>query len=158
MSKIEILEKINKIKRRKIASAKEEDYLEIIYELAKAKGYVKSKDISRILNVKASSVTKMLKKLASKGMINYEKYGGISLTEKGAKMAEQIIERHKILIDFLTLLNVNEKIANMEAEGIEHIISDDTLRKIHLLYEFINNNEKIKRELMNFFKNAEQRF
>lgn len=150
MSKIEILEKINKIKKTKIASAKEEDYLEVIYELMKAKGYAKQRDISKILNVKASSVTKMLKKLASKEMINYEKYGGVSLTNKGMKVAQDIIEKHKKLIDFLMLLGVDEKSANIEAESLEHVISEETLKKLYLLYKFIMENESIKKGLVNY--------
>ncbi len=152
MNKIEILEKINKIKKYKIASAKEEDYLEVIYELTKIKGYVKAKDISRILNVKASSVTKMLKKLSKKELVQYERYGGISLTEKGKAIAEKMIEKHKILLDFLIFLGVEDKTANMEAEGIEHVISEETLEKIRNLYEFISKNESIKKSLNEFIK------
>ena len=124
-----------------------EDYLEVIYELLKEKGYVKSKDISRILNVKASTVTIMLKTLAEKKLINYEKYGGITLTEEGVKKAEEISKKHKIIIDFLLLLGIDEKQANLEAEGIEHIISDETLRKIEKLYNLIKEDEVIERKI-----------
>lgn len=124
-----------------------EDYLEVIYELLKEKGYVKSKDISRILNVKASTVTIMLKALAEKKLINYEKYGGITLTEEGIKKAEEISRKHKIIIDFLLLLGIDEKQANLEAEGIEHIISDETLRKIEKLYNLIKEDEVIERKI-----------
>jgi Mn-dependent DtxR family transcriptional regulator len=124
-----------------------EDYLEVIYELLKEKGYVKSKDISRILNVKASTVTIMLKTLAEKKLINYEKYGGITLTEEGVKKAEEISRKHKIIIDFLLLLGIDEKQANLEAEGIEHIISDETLRKIEKLYNLIKEDEEIERKI-----------
>jgi Mn-dependent DtxR family transcriptional regulator len=124
-----------------------EDYLEVIYELLKEKGYVKSKDISRILNVKASTVTIMLKALAEKKLINYEKYGGITLTEEGIKKAEEISRKHKIIIDFLLLLGIDEKQANLEAEGIEHIISDETLRKIEKLYNLIKEDEEIERKI-----------
>lgn len=124
-----------------------EDYLEVIYELLKEKGYVKSKDISRVLNVKASTVTIMLKTLAEKKLINYEKYGGITLTEEGVKKAEEISRKHKIIIDFLLLLGIDEKQANLEAEGIEHIISDETLRKIEKLYNLIKEDEVIERKI-----------
>ena len=126
IKRLEILEKVHKIKEKRLTSPKMEDYLEVIYELLKEKGYVKSKDISRILNVKASTVTIMLKALAEKKLINYEKYGGITLTEEGIKKAEEISRKHKIIIDFLLLLGIDEKQANLEAEGIEHIISDET--------------------------------
>ena len=135
------------MKEKRLTSPKMEDYLEVIYELLKEKGYVKSKDISRILNVKASTVTIMLKTLAEKKLINYEKYGGITLTEEGVKKAEEISKKHKIIIDFLLLLGIDEKQANLEAEGIEHIISDETLRKIEKLYNLIKEDEVIERKI-----------
>jgi Mn-dependent DtxR family transcriptional regulator len=147
IKRLEILEKVHKIKEKRLTSPKMEDYLEVIYELLKEKGYVKSKDISRILNVKASTVTIMLKALAEKKLINYEKYGGITLTEEGMKKAEEISRKHKIIIDFLLLLGVDEKQANLEAEGIEHIISDETLRKIEKLYNLIKEDEEIERKI-----------
>jgi Mn-dependent DtxR family transcriptional regulator len=147
IKRLEILEKVHKIKEKRLTSPKMEDYLEVIYELLKEKGYVKSKDISRILNVKASTVTIMLKALAEKKLINYEKYGGITLTEEGIKKAEEISRKHKIIIDFLLLLGVDEKQANLEAEGIEHIISDETLRKIEKLYNLIKEDEEIERKI-----------
>jgi Mn-dependent DtxR family transcriptional regulator len=135
------------MKEKRSTSPKMEDYLEVIYELLKEKGYVKSKDISRILNVKASTVTIMLKTLAEKKLINYEKYGGITLTEEGVKKAEEISKKHKIIIDFLLLLGIDEKQANLEAEGIEHIVSDATLRKIEKLYNLIKEDEGIERKI-----------
>jgi Mn-dependent DtxR family transcriptional regulator len=145
--RLETLEKVHKMKEKRLTSPKMEDYLEVIYELLKEKGYVKSKDISRILNVKASTVTIMLKTLAEKKLINYEKYGGITLTEEGVKKAEEISRKHKIIIDFLLLLGIDEKQANLEAEGIEHIISDETLRKIEKLYNLIKEDEVIERKI-----------
>jgi Mn-dependent DtxR family transcriptional regulator len=147
IKRLETLEKVHKMKEKRLTSPKMEDYLEVIYELLKEKGYVKSKDISRILNVKASTVTIMLKALAEKKLINYEKYGGITLTEEGIKKAEEISRKHKIIIDFLLLLGIDENQANLEAEGIEHIISDETLRKIEKLYNLIKEDEVIERKI-----------
>jgi len=147
IKRLETLEKVHKMKEKRLTSPKMEDYLEVIYELLKEKGYVKSKDISRVLNVKASTVTIMLKTLAEKKLINYEKYGGITLTEEGVKKAEEISKKHKIIIDFLLLLGIDEKQANLEAEGIEHIISDETLRKIEKLYNLIKEDEVIERKI-----------
>lgn len=149
-SKIEILERIHKIKEERIASPKEEDYLEVIYELSKEKGYVKPKDISRILNVKAGTVTKMLQTLSEKKFINYEKYGGITLTETGKKIAEEIDKKHSIIREFLVLLNVDSSKANFEAEGIEHVVSEDTLNRIRKLNEFIKVNKEFERRLREF--------
>jgi len=151
-SKIKILERIHKMKEERLASAKEEDYLEVIYELSKEKGYVKPKDISRILNVKAGTVTKMLQTLSEKKFINYEKYGGITLTETGKKIAEEIDKKHSIIRDFLTLLKVDSNRANLEAEGIEHVISEDTLLRIKKLNDFIKGNKEIENKLREFIE------
>jgi Mn-dependent transcriptional regulator len=153
IKRLEILEKVHKIKKiERHTSPKVEDYLEVIFELIKEKGYAKAKDISRILNVKASTVTSMLRNLAEKRLINYEKYGGITLTEEGLKKAEEISRKHQVIINFLLLLNINEEKANLEAEGIEHVISDETLRKIEILYNIIKENSdtenKIREKLL----------
>ena len=58
-----------------------EDYLEVIYELIKQKGYATTVDISNYLNVSSPSVTKMIKRLDESGYLNYEKYRGIRLTD-----------------------------------------------------------------------------
>ena len=59
-----------------------EDYLEVIYELIKQKGYATPVDISEYLNVSSPSVTKMVQRLYEQGYLNYEKYRGISLTPR----------------------------------------------------------------------------
>ncbi|HLI46571.1 MAG TPA: metal-dependent transcriptional regulator [Geobacterales bacterium] len=157
MSKIEILERIHKIKSKKIASSKEEDYLEVIYELVNSKGFAKPRDISRILNVRAPSVTKMLQRLAEKNLINYERYGGVSLTDEGKRVAKDIIGKHKKIIDFLMFLGIDEKVANLEAEGIEHVISEETLNRIHELYKFINDDQELRKRFSVHLKNYLER-
>jgi len=113
---------------------------------------VKPKDISRILNVRAGTVTKMLQTLSEKKFINYEKYGGITLTETGKKIAEEIDKKHSIIRDFLTLLKVDSNRANLEAEGIEHVISEDTLLRIKKLNDFIKGNKEIENKLREFIE------
>jgi Mn-dependent DtxR family transcriptional regulator len=65
-----------------------EDYLEVIYELIKQKGYATMVDISNYLNVSSPSVTKMMQRLDESGYLDYEKYRGIRLTDDGIKIAE----------------------------------------------------------------------
>jgi Mn-dependent DtxR family transcriptional regulator len=111
-----------------------EDYLEVIYELIEHKGYATTVDISNYLNVSSPSVTKMLQRLHESGHINYEKYRGISLTESGMAVAENIHERHGVLAEFLIMIGVEAETANRDAEGIEHHLHLETLRKLE---EFI---------------------
>ncbi len=111
-----------------------EDYLEVIYELIEHKGYATTVDISNYLNVSSPSVTKMLQRLNDSGHINYEKYRGISLTESGTAVAENIHERHGVLAEFLKMIGVEEETANRDAEGIEHHLHPESLTKLE---EFI---------------------
>lgn len=107
-----------------------EDYLEVIYELIKKKGYATQTDISESLNVSLPSVSKMLQRLDESKYLKYEKYRGINLTEIGIEVAENIHEKHGLLS------GVEEYIANIDAEGIEHHLHPQTLKKLR---EFIRN-------------------
>lgn len=111
-----------------------EDYLEVIYELITLKGYATTIDISDYLNVSSPSVTKMLQRLNESGHLNYERYRGISLTESGIAIAKNMHDRHGILADFLKMIGVDEDTANRDAEGIEHHLHPETLKKLE---EFI---------------------
>jgi Mn-dependent DtxR family transcriptional regulator len=107
-----------------------EDYLEVIYELIKQKGYATTVDISNYLNVSSPSVTKMIQRLDESGYLNYEKYRGIRLTDDGIKIARSIRNRHEILAEFFRIIGVDDEIANNDAEGIEHHLHHETLKKL----------------------------
>ena len=77
-----------------------EDYLERIHELIEEKGYARVVDIASSLEVKQASVTSMVQKLGDLGYLNYEKYRGLVLTEKGKKIATNIQRRHETLSRF----------------------------------------------------------
>ena len=120
-----------------------EDYLEVISELVDMKGYAATLDISRYMNVSAPSVTKMLKKLDAEGFLEYEKYYGINLTEKGQRIAEMIKQKHGILLEFFEILGIGKEIANQDAEGIEHHLNPKTIRQIRKFVTFFIANAKI---------------
>lgn len=107
-----------------------EDYLEVIYELIQHKGYATTVDISSYLNVSSPSVTKMLQRLSESGHVNYEKYRGITLTDSGMAVAKSIHDRHGVLAEFLMMIGVDEDTANRDAEGIEHHLHPETLKKL----------------------------
>jgi Mn-dependent DtxR family transcriptional regulator len=117
-----------------------EDYLEVIYELIKKKGYATQTDISESLNVSLPGVTRMLHRLDESNYLKYEKYRGISLTEEGIEVAKNIHEKHTILSEFFKLIGVDEDIANIDAEGIEHHIHAQTLKKLR---EFIGSHKNL---------------
>ena len=116
-----------------------EDYLEVIYELIERKGYATTIDISNYLNVSSPSVTKMVQKLDETGHVRYEKYRGITLTREGIAIAQGIRNRHSLLVEFLRIIGVNEGIANIDAEGLEHHMHPETLQKLE---EFVKSTKK----------------
>jgi Mn-dependent DtxR family transcriptional regulator len=116
-----------------------EDYLEVIYELVQQKGYATTVDISSYLNVSSPSVTKMMQKLDETGYLIYEKYRGIKLTNEGIRIARNIRNRHGLLAEFFMIIGVDEETDNNDAEGIEHHLHPETMKKLE---EFINELKK----------------
>jgi Mn-dependent DtxR family transcriptional regulator len=114
-------------------SAAVEDYLEQILELINSKGYARVVDIAHLLKISQASVTNMVQRLDAEGLLKYEKYRGLVLTEAGAKLARKIAHRHKLLTDFLKLLGLKERVIYRDVEGMEHHISLPTLRAIEAL-------------------------
>ena len=105
-----------------------EDYLEIIYILQQGDSGVGITDISRELKISKPSVTKAIGILRSEKLVIQEKYGKITLTEKGVLAAEEVYKKHKILSKFINkVLGVNERTAEIDACKLEHILSTETL-------------------------------
>ena len=107
-----------------------EDYLEIIYELVQHKGYATLADVAEYLNVRPPSVTTMMRRLDQSGLLNYEKYRGIQLTGRGMEIAMIIHQRHSVLSEFLKMIGVSEKIANEDAESMEHHLHPQTMHRL----------------------------
>ena len=115
-----------------------EDYLEAIFNLAKEKRAVRVRDIAKRLCVKMPTVTNMLKTLSEKGMIDYEKYEYLELTEKGSDVGSEIDKRHQIFRGFLTdVLKIDFDQADEDACKMEHAVSPDTLEAFVDFMEFI---------------------
>jgi Mn-dependent DtxR family transcriptional regulator len=104
-----------------------EDYLERIHELIEEKGYARVVDIANSLNVKQASVTSMVQKLGELGYLNYEKYRGLILTEKGKAVATGIQRRHETLARFFSLFGLDTESQQRDIEGLEHHLSPDTM-------------------------------
>ena len=121
-------------------SPRTEDYVEVIYELIREKGYAKPVDIAKNLHVTPPTVTVMLNKLREEQFIVHEKYGGIVLTEKGTSMADGIRQRHGLLVNFLRLLGADETRAQKDTEGLEHYIDTRTLGLLERLVEYASKN------------------
>jgi len=114
-----------------------EDYVERIHTLICEKGYARVIDIAQLLEVQSPSVTRMVQKLAEAGLVEYERYRGVVLTEAGNRLGEQMQWRHQTLERFLRVLGVeDEAVIWTDVEGIEHHVSPQTLGAIHKLVEF----------------------
>ncbi len=121
-----------------------EDYLEAFYELVENKQGARAVDIAKKLNVKRPSVTKALKNLSMKGMVNYEKYDVVSLTEEGKAAALNIIKKHKLFLDFFVgVLGVEFKEASSGACKIEHVISEGILDRLLKFMEYLKREENV---------------
>jgi DtxR family Mn-dependent transcriptional regulator len=108
-----------------------EDYLEAIYQICEQKKVARVKNIASRLNVSIGSVTYAINALLDSGLIKHKKYGYIELTEKGREIGKKILEKHKLIKNFLiNILKVDEKIAEEDACKIEHCISNQTYERI----------------------------
>jgi Mn-dependent DtxR family transcriptional regulator len=113
-----------------------EDYLEMIYRSSLEEGYLRINKLAAVLNVQAPSATKMVQKLTQLGLLDYQKYGIIMLTDKGKQIGEFLLNRHQIIETFLKSIGISQNIL-AETELIEHSISIHTLKTIDLFNEFI---------------------
>ena len=115
----------------------EENYIKTIYHLTAISDVgISTNAIAEKMKTKASSVTDMLKKLAEKEFVNYIKYQGVSLTEKGKLTAKMIIRKHRLWESFLVeKLNFSWDEVHDIAEQLEHIKSEKLINKLD---EFLN--------------------
>ena len=107
-----------------------EDYIELIYGLQKEKKRVHTNDIASAFDINPASVTEIFQKLSEEGYIDYEKYNGAILTKKGEKLAIKTLDRHNRLKEFLIILGVDDKIAEIDACEMEHILHKSTMEAI----------------------------
>ena len=104
-----------------------EDYVELISDLIDHDGEARQVDIAQRLGVAQPTVAKMLKRLSADGLIQQRPYRGVFLTAEGKDLAHRSRERHQIVESFLCALGISPEIARIDAEGIEHHVSAETL-------------------------------
>lgn len=107
-----------------------EDYLETILSLQKKLGQVRSIDIANEMNFSKPSVSVAMKNLREKGFITIDNGGHIVLTDAGKKQAEDVLEKHTILTNWLMSLGVSKEIASEDACRMEHDMSEETFAAI----------------------------
>jgi DtxR family manganese transport transcriptional regulator len=104
------------------------DYCELIAELIDEKGEARGTDVALRLGVANATVAKTMKRLADRGLVEQEPYRAIFLTAEGWRIAEDGKRKHAIVENFLLALGVSSKTAHVDAEGMEHHVSDETLK------------------------------
>ena len=104
-----------------------EDYVELIADLIDATGRGAAVDLANRLGVTNATVNNTISRLQRDGLVHSEPYRSIFLTGDGRDLAEHCRRRHLIVYRFLRSLGVSEEVARVDAEGIEHHVSDETL-------------------------------
>ncbi|MGQ0485886.1 MAG: manganese-binding transcriptional regulator MntR [Hyphomicrobiales bacterium] len=104
------------------------DYVELIADLIDERGEARGTDVAMRLGVANATVVKTLKRLQDAGLVAQEPYRAIFLTGDGWKLAEDGRRKHRVVEDFLLALGVGAATARIDSEGIEHHVSDETLR------------------------------
>lgn len=125
-----------------------EDYLERIRALIHTKGYARVVDIAAELKISQASVTSMIQRLDTEGLVKYEKYRGMVLTGAGEQVAQRIAHRHHLLTDFLRLLDLPESVIATDVEGLEHHISGETFRGIEALARYLHDNPEARETIV----------
>lgn len=121
-----------------MATQTEENYIKAIYKIQEREHKsVSTNAISRAMQTTAASVTDMLKRLSQQGLVNYEKYKGVSLTEGGKTLATQLIRKHRLWEVFLVeKLGFKWDEVHEIAEEMEHINSDELTNRLEAYLKF----------------------
>ncbi|MGD9125458.1 MAG: metal-dependent transcriptional regulator [Desulfarculaceae bacterium] len=120
-------------------TSQSEDYLEVIAQLQKEDRVARAKDIADRLGVTRGTVTSALRGLNEKGLINYQPYSHITLTEAGEKLAAEIIHRHEILTKFFhEVLQMPPTDAEANACRAEHVLDPKIIEQMVCFLEFLN--------------------
>jgi len=105
-----------------------EDYVELIADLLTSAGEARPTDIARRLGVSHATAVETISRLKRAGLATARPYRGVFLTEKGQALADRVRVRHRLVVDVLCALGVPTESAEADAEGIEHYVSEVTLK------------------------------
>ena len=113
--------------RRAHQSEVAEDYVEMISDLIEETGEARTVDLAARFGVTSPTVNAIVRRLQRENLVESRSYRSIFLTEAGKALAESSRARHQIVRDFLVTIGVPETIAEEDAEGVEHHVSEETL-------------------------------
>ena len=104
-----------------------EDYVELLGDLIASQGEARLTEVAEHMGVSHATAAKVVQRLKGLGLVESLPYRSIFLTEAGAAMAERSRFRHQVVVDFLKALGVSEEAAELDAEGIEHHVGEESL-------------------------------
>ena len=116
-----------------------EDYTEMIADLINENGEARVVDLAKSFGVTSPTVNSIIRRLVRDGFVVSKPYRAIFLTEKGKTLAKNCKKRHEIVYNFLISIGVGRETAKVDAEGIEHHVSSETL---NIFEKFSNLNKK----------------
>lgn len=126
-------------------SANMQDYLEAILELEQERQVARVRDIAARLGVHVSSVSNALRVLKARELVNHESYGYITLTDEGRALGQQVLYRHRAIVDFLQrILLMDEALAEEEACRMEHSLGADALERLKAFNDFMRGHAEVE--------------
>ena len=125
--KINSTSKRHKRTRKDHSTETAEDYVEAVADLIDERGTCRVVDLARYFAVSHVTVTKTVARLQAAGYVTSEPYRPIELTRKGRRVANESRRRHEIVLQFLLSLGISREVAEIDAEGMEHHVSKETL-------------------------------
>ncbi len=128
ISEIRSADKFERI-RRAHQSEVAEDYVEMIAELIEETGEARAVDLAARFGVTSPTVNATIQRLQREGLVESKPYRSIFLTQVGTQLAMESRDKHRVVRDFLIAIGVNYDIAEQDAEGVEHHVSEETLSK-----------------------------
>ncbi len=106
-----------------------EDYVEAVAEIIESADACRVRDLAERFGVSHVTVIRTIKRLESEELVRTEPYKPIELTAKGRKLAKQCKQRHETVVRFLLAIGISRRVAETDAEGIEHHVSKETLAR-----------------------------
>ena len=104
-----------------------EDYVELIDDLIRTQGEARLVDLAERLGISQPTAGKTISRLQRDGFVTSEPYRSIFLTERGKALADAARERHDVVYRFLMAIGVSAETAELDSEGVEHHVSEETL-------------------------------
>ncbi len=121
-----------------------EDYTEAIDQLIAQHGCARVGELAELMGVSHVTVTRIISRLQREGLVETEPRKPINLTDAGRRVAHASRERHEAVLRFLIAAGVTLEQARIDAEGIEHHVSEETLAALRTLTASINDSSRVR--------------